>query len=53
MKILFLHGWTSLPGGKKPTFLKEHDPFLASLRSDDRFAGLMEKARQVSESITN
>ena len=24
MKILFLHGWTSTPGGKKPTFLKEH-----------------------------
>lgn len=24
MKFLFLHGWTSVPGGKKPTFLKEH-----------------------------
>ena len=24
MKILFLHGWTSVPGGTKPTFLKEH-----------------------------
>jgi alpha-beta hydrolase superfamily lysophospholipase len=24
MKILFLHGWTSIPGGKKPTFLKKH-----------------------------
>lgn len=24
MHILFLHGWTSLPGGKKPIFLKEH-----------------------------
>lgn len=24
MKILFLHGWTSVPGGLKPTFLKEH-----------------------------
>ena len=24
MIILFLHGWTSTPGGKKPTFLKEH-----------------------------
>ena len=24
MKILFLHGWTSVPGGRKPTFLKEH-----------------------------
>ena len=24
MKILFLHGWTSVPGGRKPTFLQEH-----------------------------
>ena len=23
MKILFLHGWQSVPGGMKPTFLKE------------------------------
>ena len=24
MKILFLHGWTSIVGGRKPTYLKEH-----------------------------
>ncbi|HUE16301.1 MAG TPA: alpha/beta hydrolase [Planctomycetaceae bacterium] len=24
MKILFLHGWTSVPGGVKPTFLARH-----------------------------
>jgi hypothetical protein len=24
MKILFLHGWLSFPGGVKPTFLAEH-----------------------------
>ncbi len=24
MKILFLHGWQSVPGGKKPTYLIEH-----------------------------
>jgi hypothetical protein len=24
VRILFLHGWTSVPGGRKPTFLKEH-----------------------------
>ena len=24
MKILFLHGWQSLPGGVKPTFLAQH-----------------------------
>ena len=23
MKILFLHGWTSVPGGRKPTYLRE------------------------------
>src|SRR5207248_7596997 len=24
MKILFLHGWNSVPGGVKPTCLKDH-----------------------------
>jgi hypothetical protein len=24
MKILFLHGWNSIPGGVKPTFLAQH-----------------------------
>ncbi len=24
MKILFLHGWQSVPGGVKPTYLKDH-----------------------------
>lgn len=24
MKILFLHGWKSVPGGVKPTYLKDH-----------------------------
>ncbi len=24
MKILFLHGWHSTPGGRKPTYLKDH-----------------------------
>jgi alpha/beta superfamily hydrolase len=24
MKILFLHGWNSAPGGVKPTYLKDH-----------------------------
>jgi hypothetical protein len=24
MKILFLHGWNSVPGGVKPTFLAQH-----------------------------
>ena len=25
MKVLFLHGWHSVPGGVKPTYLKDHD----------------------------
>lgn len=25
MRILFLHGWRSVPGGVKPTYLKNHD----------------------------
>jgi predicted esterase YcpF (UPF0227 family) len=24
MRILFLHGWNSVPGGVKPTYLKAH-----------------------------
>ena len=24
MTILFLHGWTSISGGVKPTYLKDH-----------------------------
>ena len=24
MKIIFLHGWQSVPGGVKPTFLAKH-----------------------------
>jgi len=24
MKLLFLHGWNSVPGGVKPTYLKDH-----------------------------
>ncbi len=24
MKILFCHGWASVPGGRKPTYLKDH-----------------------------
>ena len=24
MTILFLHGWTSVPGGVKPTYLASH-----------------------------
>ena len=37
MKILFLHGWQSVPGGVKPTFLREqgHEVFNPKLPDDD------------------
>ena len=37
MKILFLHGWHSVPGGVKPTFLKEagHEVLDPALDDDD------------------
>jgi hypothetical protein len=37
MKILFLHGWQSVPGGVKPTFLKErgHTVINPKLPDDD------------------
>ena len=37
MKILFLHGWKSVPGGKKPSFLKQagHDVLNPALDHDD------------------
>ena len=37
MKILFLHGWQSVPGGVKPTYLKNHghEIFNPALPDDD------------------
>jgi len=37
MKILFLHGWQSTPGGRKPTYLKSHghDVLTPALSEDD------------------
>lgn len=37
MKILFLHGWTSVVGGRKPTFLKSsgHEVLNPALPDDD------------------
>ncbi|HLW67895.1 MAG TPA: alpha/beta fold hydrolase [Gemmataceae bacterium] len=39
MKILFLHGWHSVPGGVKPTYLKNHGhEVLNPALPDDNFA---------------
>jgi hypothetical protein len=35
MKILFLHGWHSVPGGMKPTYLAEHDHEVINPALDD------------------
>ena len=39
MKILFLHGWRSAPGGVKPTYLKDHGHEVLNPKlPDDDFA---------------
>lgn len=35
MKILFLHGWNSVPGGVKPTYLKDHGHEVVNPALDD------------------
>lgn len=35
MKILFLHGWRSVPGGVKPTYLKDHGHTVINPSLDD------------------
>ena len=47
MTILFLHGWQSVPGGVKPTFLAQHgheviDPKLP----DEDFAAAVKIAQE-------
>ncbi len=35
MKILFLHGWRSVPGGRKPTYLVDHGHHVLNPSLDD------------------
>src|SRR5437588_7910592 len=35
MKVLFLHGWQSVPGGLKPTFLARHGHEVSNPRLPD------------------
>jgi hypothetical protein len=35
MNILFLHGWRSVPGGVKPTYLKDHGHKVVNPKLDD------------------
>ena len=51
MKILFLHGWQSTPGGVKPTFLKDHGhEVLNPALPDDDFDAAVRIARPSSTS---
>jgi hypothetical protein len=46
MTILFLHGWQSVPGGVKPTFLAQHGHTILNPKlPDDDF----EKAVQIAQ----
>lgn len=49
MKILFLHGWTSVPGGRKPTFLASHGHTVLNYRtSEDEADGSMQRYRMLA-----
>ena len=46
MKILFLHGWHSVPGGVKPTYLKDHGhDVINPVLDDDDFAAAVATAQ--------
>jgi hypothetical protein len=46
LQILFLHGWRSVPGGVKPTFLKEHGHIIINpALSDDDFEDAVRTAQ--------
>ncbi len=45
MKMLFLHGWQSVPGGDKPTFLVDHGHEVINPKlPDDDFAEAVRSA---------
>jgi hypothetical protein len=52
MRILFLHGWHSVPGGVKPTYLADHGhEVLNPVLSDDDFAAAVGTAQLVYDDM--
>ena len=51
MRILFLHGWRSVPGGVKPTYLKTHGHDVINPQLDDDDFDAAVKARSKLKSI--
>jgi hypothetical protein len=50
MKILFLHGWQSVPGGVKPTFLAQHGHEVINPKlPDDDFAEAVRIAQEACD----
>src|ERR1051326_4175434 len=46
MRVLFLHGWQSIPGGVKPTYLAQHGHEVINPQlDDDNFARALEVAQ--------
>lgn len=46
--ILFLHGWHSVPGGVKPTYLKEHGHKVINPALDDEVSRWQSRLRRSS-----
>lgn len=47
MKILFLHGWQSVPGGVKPSYLRDHGHTVINpALDDDDFAAALRTAQE-------
>ena len=50
MKVLFLHGWHSVPGGVKPTYLKDHGhEVINPALDDDDFEAAVRSAQNAFE----
>ena len=51
MKILFLHGWRSVPGGVKPTWLQQHGhTVIQPALDDDNFEAALRTAQAAFDS---